>query len=227
MNENINGVLYCFTNKINNKKYVGQTYWEKQRYNQHKNTYEDSVFHRAIKKYGFENFEYEVLLRTNDIDFLNDKEIEYIEKLQTIVPNGYNIDKGGRNNYHERKTKEEWRRNLSFAKGVLTEEEVIKLRELFLLKASPTEIYNQYYSDRITSLQAFMNIWCGKRYSCIMPEVFEGQVGRHTKLTKEKAHQIKELIAEKKLTYREIGEKFGVSRSTIVDIQKGRTWKDA
>ena len=55
------GVVYCYTNKINNKKYIGQTLWEKQRYNQHKNCYEDSLFHRAIKKYGFDNFNYEIL----------------------------------------------------------------------------------------------------------------------------------------------------------------------
>lgn len=37
----------------------------------------------------------------------------------------------------------------------------------------------------------------------------------------------KELIKEGKLTYREIGELYGVSRSTINDIRQQKIWKDA
>lgn len=72
-----------------------------------------------------------------------------------------------------------------------------------------------------------MNIWCGKRYSYIMPEVFELRKNKHTKLNKEKAGEIKKLIKEKILTYKEIADIYNVSRSTIVDIQQGKTWKDA
>ncbi len=220
------GVIYCFTNLINGKKYIGQTLWEKQRYNNHKNCVENSVFHRAILKYGFENFKYEILFESDDLDELNKKEIEYIEKYNSLVPNGYNVDKGGRNCHHST-TKESSIKAMSFAKGVLSEDEVIFLRKEYLNNGHPVELYNKYFSDRFNSFQAFMNIWCGKRYSYIMPEVFELRKNKHTKLNKEKAHEIKELIREGKMTYREIGELYGVSRSTIQDIQRKKIWKDA
>ena len=220
------GVIYCYTNLINNKRYIGQTLWEEQRYNQHKNCYEDSIFHRAIKKYGFENFEYTILFESDDINELNNKEKEFIKAYNCLIPNGYNVDIGGRNHYSPHNDSETIKR-MSKAKGALTEEEVIMLRKEYLNNGSPVALYNTYFSDKISSLQGFMNIWCGKRYSYIMPEVFEQRTNKHTKLTKEKAHEIKQLIEEKQLTYREIGELYNVSRSTIVDIQRGKIWKDA
>jgi len=220
------GVVYCFTNQINNKKYIGQTYWEKQRFNCHKQCYGDSVFHSAIKKYGFENFKYEILFRSDDVEELNNKEIEYIKTFNTLVPNGYNIDPGGRNNKHPKIT-EDSKILMSQAKAKLTREEVEFLRQEYLNGGHPVELYNKYFSDKVSSVQAFLNIWCGKRYAYIMPEVFELRANKHTKLNKEKAHEIKELLNKKELTYREIAILYNVSRSTIVDIQRGKTWKDA
>ncbi len=61
-------IIYCYTNKINGKKYVGQTNSEKRRLNEHKsNAFNEksvnynSIFHKAIRKYGWESFEYEKL----------------------------------------------------------------------------------------------------------------------------------------------------------------------
>lgn len=186
----------------------------------------DSVFHSAIKKYGFENFTYEILFRSDNIDELNKKEIELISEYDTIVPKGYNVDKGGRNAHHP-VLREDAIQHMSMAKAVLTEEEVIMLRKEYLNNGHPVELYNKYFTDRISSLQAFMNIWCGKRYAHIMPEVFEQRKNKHTKLNAQKAHEIKNLIKEKELTYQEIGDIYGVSRYTIADIAYGKIWKNA
>lgn len=59
-------IIYCYTNKINNKKYVGQTNNPERRQREHKsNAFNEksvnygSVFHKALRKYGWENFNYE------------------------------------------------------------------------------------------------------------------------------------------------------------------------
>ena len=74
------GIIYCFTNLINNKKYIGQSIREDNtRYNNHiyamthpsSHEYE-SPLHRAFRKYGIENFKYEILISNiNDIELLN------------------------------------------------------------------------------------------------------------------------------------------------------------
>jgi DNA-binding XRE family transcriptional regulator len=57
-----------------------------------------------------------------------------------------------------------------------------------------------------------------------MPEVF--QKGRHRKLDADKVHLMKKDRAELNLSYEALAEKYGVSKSTIADIFKGRTWKN-
>lgn len=97
------GVIYKFTNKINGKVYVGQTIHEKARYKNHLSNKREnikSLIDKAISKYGIENFDYEILYRCTGereevIKKLNIKEIEYIEKYDCLVPNGYNLQTGG------------------------------------------------------------------------------------------------------------------------------------
>lgn len=223
------GIIYCYTNKINGKKYIGQTINPQIRYNAHKSNYQNpknneynSLLHRAFRKYGFENFQYEILVKDIDnIELLNELEIYYIKKFNSQSPNGYNVESGGKNCLKpqtlEHRKKEIW------GQAKLTEEEVIELRLAYKDNKSPTQIYNEKYKDRL-HYNSFLNIWIGKRYSLIMPEVF--QDGRHTKLTAEIVKRIRKDRLESKLSYDKLAEKYGVSKGTIADIVKYRTWKN-
>ena len=221
------GIIYCYTNLINGKKYVGQTINPEKRYNQHKSSAfnekdkdYNTPLHRAFRKYGYDNFNYEIILSTSSLDILNELEIYFIDKYKTQVPNGYNILEGGNNS--SRILNEETKMNMMKAHANLTEDEVVELRIAYKEKESPSVIYNNKYKDRM-HFQSFLNIWTGKRYASIMPEVFVDR-GRHTKLNEEKVKQIKMEIAEGK-SYRKIAENFNISPSTIADIAHGRTWK--
>lgn len=96
--------IYKITNLINNKSYIGQstdiiTRWnnEKSRaFNPNSNSY-DSILSRAIRKYGLQNFSFEVLEEC-DIQVLDEKEQYYIYYFQTLAPLGYNIATGGNAN---------------------------------------------------------------------------------------------------------------------------------
>lgn len=88
--------VYCFTNKLNNKKYVGLTCNVQRRYNQHKNTTSRAVvFCLAIKKYGFENFEFLILKENLSLKDAKLFERQFIKDLNSIVPYGYNRTEGG------------------------------------------------------------------------------------------------------------------------------------
>ncbi len=93
------GVIYQARNKINGKCYVGKTIKTiKERRKQHeKDTSREAgfAFHNALRKYGLNAFEWEVLMICDDEDDLNESEIAWIKLLKTKAPNGYNLTDGG------------------------------------------------------------------------------------------------------------------------------------
>ena len=93
-------IIYKATNKTTKKEYVGLTKNElSNRKADHKRKAKSGkstmAFHDAIRKYGFENFEWEIIDTATTLEELNEKEIYWIKKLNTLIPNGYNIEKGG------------------------------------------------------------------------------------------------------------------------------------
>lgn len=91
--------IYCFTNTINNKKYIDSTIQlPNVRYNQHiYNAFHENVhqyhypLYEAIRKYGLENFRYDILLEQDcDEQTIRDIEKKYIIQYNTLAPNGYN-----------------------------------------------------------------------------------------------------------------------------------------
>ncbi len=88
------GFIYKVTNKVNGKSYIGQTRNTVEfRWRQHYKAKDNKYFHRAIQKYGKENFEVTTLEKC-DTNKLNEREIYYINKFNTFS-NGYNLTKGG------------------------------------------------------------------------------------------------------------------------------------
>lgn len=94
------GYIYCITNLISGKKYIGQTTRTiQERFREHsRQAYmpenDSRPICRAIRKYGIENFEIEQLEET-DNSLLNEREIYWIQELQTYGKGGYNATKGG------------------------------------------------------------------------------------------------------------------------------------
>lgn len=94
------GVIYKVTNLINGKCYIGQTIRSfSRRKSSHLNSAlrksDKMIFHSAIRKYGVENFKWEILEECRTKDSLNRREREYIKELKTHVPLGYNLNNGG------------------------------------------------------------------------------------------------------------------------------------
>jgi len=92
------GYIYKILNKINNQCYIGQTIQNlEERWRQHKKISSNCIYLKnAFKKYGVENFDFKLICICFDSD-LNKFEIDYINKYNSLVPNGYNLRKGGEN----------------------------------------------------------------------------------------------------------------------------------
>ena len=111
--------VYVYTNVVNGKKYVGQAKDFEKRHKQHirtalngdPNSHDYNVpFHRAIRKYGIDNFVFEIICDNLTKEEMDYWEIYYIKELDVLVKNnkGYNISSGGsKGNTFAGKTEEE------------------------------------------------------------------------------------------------------------------------
>lgn len=101
MKKEYKGIIYKATNKVNGKVYIGQTIrtLEKRKQEHFQNSKSNTkryYFQSAISKYGFENFEWEVIDEADNKKSLNDKEIYWIDFYRShTMEFGYNLTLGG------------------------------------------------------------------------------------------------------------------------------------
>jgi group I intron endonuclease len=92
-------IIYKSTNKITGKIYIGQTtHTLDKRIKGHiKESKVDSnrPFMSSINEYGINNFVFEIIDSSDNLDELNDKEIYWINFYNSVSPNGYNVTGGG------------------------------------------------------------------------------------------------------------------------------------
>ena len=90
--------IYKITNKVNGKIYIGQSITIKNRWKQHineaKNNRNNAALYLAMRKYGIDNFSFEVIEEC-DIKFLNEREIYWINFYNSFEGEGYNMTPGG------------------------------------------------------------------------------------------------------------------------------------
>jgi group I intron endonuclease len=105
-----NGQIYLIKNKSNGKCYIGQAMcftgmnnsrwgtlgrWKSHIREATKSNQDHCVLlNNAIRKYGKDNFEVTTLIKCKNEE-LDEYEIKFIEEYNSVMPNGYNLKKGG------------------------------------------------------------------------------------------------------------------------------------
>lgn len=93
------GCVYLAKNKINGRCYIGKTIntlnYRKRKHIEAAKNNNGYYFHRAIRKYGENNFEWMILLFSEDNKILCEIEQGEIKKYNSKMPNGYNLTDGG------------------------------------------------------------------------------------------------------------------------------------
>lgn len=113
-------IVYAATNLINGKKYVGYTTKElseriKGHIRKSKNKGDKHyfyVFQSALRKYGSDNFTWEILHSCDQLDEVTKMEINFIKELNTISPYGYNLTEGGNGGIQSQETKDKISKSL-------------------------------------------------------------------------------------------------------------------
>lgn len=172
--------IYRITNKINGHMYIGLSKNIEQRIKEHfshgingqrKDDLEKPLY-RAFKKYGKDNFEWDILEECSN-ELLKEREIYWIKYYNTYENREhYNKTPGGdcpgKNTVH-----------LGEEHGMakLTTEDVIFCRKEYSKGSRSRDIHNKYFKDKI-NYGGFLRMWHGQTWKHIMPEVFENNPHR-------------------------------------------------
>ena len=203
--------IYKITNTINNKCYIGKSSNIEERWKYHKKRYNDikeynKPLYRAFRKYGINNFLFEIIeLINNDYKKLSDEREKYwIKYYNSYGSTGYNGTEGGDGGITVTNPRQTY--------GKITNEEVIYLRKRYVeCKYPASYIWENEFKDKI-SKRGFQAIWLGNNAKNIMPEIFtqenkekqiklsrayEGALRRRIKLEEKKKLQERILKGEK------------------------------
>lgn len=173
-----NSGIYMLTNKINGHKYIGMSKNIYRRMNDHKNKPFSSIkkddqekaLYNAIRKYGWENFDFTLLeyIEPDNIELMKEREIYWIKYYNTYENREhYNETPGGDiPGYNTVHIGEE------HAMAKLTEKDVIFCRKEYAKGTRSRVIYNKYFQDKI-AYSGFLRMWHGKSWKHVMPEVFD------------------------------------------------------
>lgn len=161
--------IYKITNKLNNKVYIGQSIDIERRWRVHKNRAfiqnkeYDKYLYRAFRKYGLENFTFEVVEECSKEE-LDEKEKYYILQYHSCVDTyGYNETCGydfpqygfSGEQHHNHK---------------LTTEDVYYIRECYNQHYNKKDVYEEF-SDRLSE-GGFHKIWLGENWKNVHMDVY-------------------------------------------------------
>lgn len=192
--------IYKITNKINNKCYIGKSSNIEERWKYHienRNSLKeyDKPLYRAFRKYGIENFSFEIIEELVNYENSNEREKYWIEYYNCFGSDkGYNATKGGDGGVTCENPREKY--------GKLTTEEVIYLRKRFEEGKYPASyIYECEFKDKI-SKRGFQAIWLGQNAKNIMSEVFS----QENKQKQMKLNRAYEGVLRRRISLQEIKE---------------------
>lgn len=198
--------IYQYTNLINNKKYVGQTNNIDRRIREHKsNSFNpksvnyNNIIHKAIRKYGYENFKIDIL-ETLDGNYndANEREKYWIKEQKSLInENGYNVIEGGNNS---------WR-------SFLSEEEILDIKNMIINGTSYSDIQNLYPISKTF----ISDINSGKYFhdASIQYPLYKYRID------KDIYDALIEDLEKPELTLKELAEKYGLGESTVKKFNYG------
>ena len=120
-------IVYKYTLKGTDKAYIGQTCLTiKERAGSQGQHYKHCIkFYNAIKKFGWDNFECEILADNLTLEEANELEDKYILQYNSIE-NGFNLNRGGRNHLWTEEQRQQMRERALGEKILIMGNHVLK-----------------------------------------------------------------------------------------------------
>ena len=206
--------IYIIRNTVNDLCYIGQSVNYKERFRKHceeakRNNYTyKSYLYNAMNEIGIDKFYVELL--ESQVEDYNEKEVYYINKYNTLRPNGYNLAPGGM-----------WYPHLS---GIENHNAVITSPED--LEGIINELKNTDYS--LTDIGKHFGVKYGVIYDINNGFTYKqdniSYPIREFTLSKEKLDRLIYDLKYSNFTYEELGIMYNISTNQVKAINAGRSW---
>jgi group I intron endonuclease len=223
----MNCIIYKLINKVNGKIYIGQT-WQslKERWQLGKGYVKCTYLNFAIKKYGKDNFYYEILDVVDSQILADELESFYIKKFDSNNGNiGYNLRTGGSRGLHSEESKRKVSESLMG--HIVTEETKQKQSQakigyipwnkdtIGVMQPNSTSFKSGERVSIATEFKPGMKPWnTGKSMSVAYRQ-------KKKSLTDEQEQYIRQAISSKIKTQAELAKEYNVSPSLISNIKYG------
>lgn len=239
--------VYKITNIINNKIYIGQTQDYKNRWSRHKSDARLGKKHNyhlynSMRKYGINNFVFEIIAQTKYVEEIDKLEINLIEQYKSTNKDiGYNNSPGGQTNkLVSTETRQKLSRSLKGRKGPMLGKSLsIETRHL-ISKANKGKKNRLGFKTSNETKKILSNINIGKKASKETKEKMSksmigknkgeyngmfGKKSKFAKLTQEQAEDIKSEYTAGNISMLDLSIKYNVSKRTIFNILHGKIYK--
>ena len=179
--------IYGFQNIYNGHWYIGKTKNLYRRYLEHKhhNKEKNKQFYQAIKKYGWESFNYYILKEYQQLPSeqeLSEME-EFFIKEKDSYHHGYNATETSSGGFHSEEHKEkctkilnslnEQQKGAKHPRAMFTEEQVKDIFNL-AMRGCPFKIaWEKYQNITHITKQSFHNLYTGRTYKNLLPKNWE------------------------------------------------------
>lgn len=233
MSELIYGIIYKATLKLDGRLYIGQTVKHlAKRIAEHKHASKNpkyDYFHSAIKKYGIENFEWEILKECYSKKELDEEEDKFIIFYETRnLDKGFNLKGGGSYGKHSEETKK------IISEGKIAEKNGMFGKDPWNKGKNLTDEHKNKIKTKFKKGQVPWNkdkkgtYSTGKRSEETKKKISNGKKGEknpHSKLNWEKVEEIRRL-AKEGMMLKDIALIFKVSAAHVSDIINNKVWRN-
>lgn len=194
--------VYIFQNKLDNKLYVGKTnnLEHRKRCHEYDSKNPSNYFHKAIAKYGLENFNSFVIEEWELEKDCLEAEQFWIEFFQSNHRSfGYNLTDGG--------------------EGISGYRHTTETKEKFKI-TNKDKTLGLVHSEKSKNLMSKKQLANHEKNS----QMNSGENNPNSKLVESDVLEILRLLKAKTMTSKEIAKRFNVKPLTIYRINSGRSW---
>jgi group I intron endonuclease len=234
----MNFYVYLIHNIKNNKIYVGKTISLKRRWSNHlsfaRNKTTNQFIHRAIRKYGVDNFIFCFVQKLFSNKECAEAERYWIKYYDSRNPKyGYNLTDGGDGSIGRKQTTATREKISARKKNTMLandnpfygKKHTTQTKAIISSKNTGLKRTDAFRKEKSSRMIGDKNHFYGKKHTTDALGKISGESSSSAKLSVQQVYEIINMYKNTKQSQKKIASVFGISQSQVCRIIRGQAWK--